>query len=145
MSWREHNETDRDVAKECAALLLVEAAWNVKGIKLSPTLYHVDWALFRNDTLMAWAEFKHRSHDFGKYDSILLGYAKYAKLQSLAKESDCPAYFIAGFSDGGIYWHEVEAGSPTWIRSGGNNRLQNGDIEPCVFIPLREFKRFPNT
>ena len=145
MSWREYNETERDLAKENAALLLVEAAWDVKGAKLSPTLYSVDWALFRYDTLMAWAEFKHRSHDFGKYDSVLLSYAKYAKLQGLAKESDCRAYFIVGFSGGGIYWHEIEAGPPCLIRKGGNNRLQNGDIEPCVFIPIRSFKRFTNT
>src|SRR4051812_45478710 len=130
--WRPRNETPENLAFEINAHAAVEAAWGVTVVKLSETLYGIDWALFKNDRLVAWAEYKYRSQ---RYDTVLLSAAKWEHGVRLAERYNVPFLFIVGYPDSMVYFSSQKVGVPA-VRLGGNARGQNGDKEPCVFLPI---------
>lgn len=83
---------------------------------------------------MAWGEFKRRNR---RYDTIILSYAKFERGMTLANNSKLPFMFVIEI-DGTLYWNQLK--SCYEVQIAGNHRGQNGDIEPCVFIPFSEFK-----
>jgi hypothetical protein len=137
MNWRPHNETVGDLAREKAAGERIESAWGVRCLKLSEALYGVDWAFSRGSALVGWGEYKHRAK---QYDTLILSAAKWLKGCALARESGRPFILFVDWPEG-LYWfghtdHPVEG-----IAISGNNRGQNGDIEPVVHLPTAAFRR----
>lgn len=134
-AWRPRNESAADLERENAAKLVIERAWRVTGVKLSETLYGVDWAFGRGGHLQAWGEFKARKQ---RYPTLLLSYAKWSKGMELWRWSGAPFVLFIEWPDG--LWY-VRNPKPTRIEFGGNSRGQNGDIEPVVHIPVDAFVR----
>lgn len=139
MNWRPYNETPEDLAHEKAAAERIEAAWGVQCIKLSEALYGLDWAFFRHSKLVGWGEYKHRSQ---RYDTLILSAAKWLKGCTLARESGKPFTLFVEWPEG-LYWFSYIDAPVEGITMGGNDRGQNGDIEPVVHIPTATFKRLP--
>lgn len=138
LPWRPRNETAADLTREFATAQVIEDLWQVKVVKLSERLYEVDWALFRDDHLKAWAEFKHREK---RYDTLLLSSAKWMRGRWLARETGVPFLLFVQWPDG-LHWCQLGDGVLPVVK-GGNSRGQNGDIEPCVLIDTSTFKRMP--
>lgn len=140
MTWRPRNETDEDRRREAAILDEASASlgYGFAGwIKLSETLYEIDAAFRDGDMrICAWVEVKARSK---LYDTVLLSAAKALQLYRLELATKKPAYFIINVPDTGILCHRIRPLYTYDIRVGGNNRGQNGDLEPCVFINANDF------
>lgn len=135
--WRPRNERDIDLAREREAAARIEQAWGRSCIKLSERLYEIDWAFFREGQLVGWGEYKWRER---RYDTLLLGAAKWLRGQSLMQTSGRPFLLFIEWPDG-LYWLNAEEFKTMDIRLSGNSRGQNGDIEPCVHIPISLFKK----
>mgnify|MGYP006275113101 CR=1 FL=1 len=140
MNWRPHNETQQDLDNETAAAKAIEAVWGCKILKLSPTLYNVDWAFFRDSELMGFGEFKRRST---KTDPVILSYAKFLRGTHLARSAGTVFILVIQFPDGRWYC-TIKEDDTFPIMLDGSRRGQNGDMEPCVHIPLNRFKKLKN-
>lgn len=140
MTWRPHNETAEDLAREEAAANTLAEVWDVEVTKLSDMLYGMDWVFSRNKNVVAFGEFKFRSK---KFDTLLLSYAKYMRMVHLHKMTDLPVMLVVSWPDGLWYWDAANERIDK-IVLGGNSRGQNGDIEPVVHIPTVDFRKIKN-
>lgn len=137
MSWRPRNETQGDLDRELAAARKIEQRFGVEHIKLSESLYHVDWAFFRDGILAAWGEYKYRQK---RYDTLYISLAKFAQMFDLSRITAVPAYLFVEWPDG-LYRVTISDMAGREITLNGNNRGQNGDKEPVIHIPAAEFTR----
>lgn len=138
MAFREHNETEEDLKQESNAATLVEEEWKVTIQKLSPFLYQLDWALFKDKALVAFAEYKWRSY---VYDPFIISYAKWFRGVELSDAADVPFYLIVEWPNGIWYYRTRRSDAHMLpVKLIGNRRGQNGDIEPCIQIPMNKFK-----
>ena len=139
MGFRPMNETPEDLAAEKTAAELLCKAWDAEVCKLSPMLYKIDWAFYRDGKLKAFVEFKRRSK---KIDPLMIAAAKYTQLLELSRITGLPCLLVVEWPDG-LWYHEVEhpVQLPLDLRMGGNSRGQNGDFEPVIYIPISEFIR----
>lgn len=137
MNWRPYNETPDDLAREKAAGEAIEAAWGVRCLKLSEALYGLDWAFFRQGKLVGWGEYKHRSK---RYATLILSAAKWHKGCEIANWSRKPFTLFVQWPEG-LYWFNHTAIPVGEITMGGNDRGQNGDIEPVIHIPTEAFRK----
>lgn len=135
--WRPRNETEHDQQQEAAVAEACRAAWGWhRVVKLSEMLYGVDFAGgYEDGTLAGWLEVKCRK---SAYADMLLSLAKAQKLWSCHCVSGAPAHFVLSVPDG-IYAHHIRSPNSYQIRLGGNSRGQNGDIEPCIYVPFGAF------
>jgi hypothetical protein len=136
MNWRPRNETAQDRVNEQRGIGAFASRFNADAVKLSETLYGVDFAITRSQKVVAWAEFKARKV---KYDSLLISAAKVWKLACLARDSALPSFLVIEWPDGIWYWRVPEM-APGPVSVGGNSRGQNGDVEPVYLIPSSEFR-----
>lgn len=137
MNWRPLNESAEDVRREALVLDDAVAAMGFAGwIKLSPILYEIDAAIHDGGDLIAWAEVKVRNR---LYDTVLLSVAKALALYRLHLATHLPGYFILHTPEGGIMVHRIGPVYNYAMKIAGNARGQNGDIEPCIFIPRDRF------
>lgn len=140
MSWRPHNESAEDIAREQAAANTLSDLWNADVLKLSDTLYGLDWVFSRDNEVCAFGEFKYRTK---KYDTLLLGLGKVMKMQQVHEMTGLPVLLVISWPDGLWYW-EYNKDDIHKVQVGGNFRGQNGDTEPVVHIPVDRFIRVKN-
>lgn len=137
MAWREYNETQEDLANETAVADILKKAWNCEIVKLGSMLYNVDWAFFKDSELVGFGEYKKRS---AKKDPLILSYAKYLRGTHLAHSSGKSFILVIEWPDG-IWYCNIKKGDEFPVKLTGSSRGQNGDMEPCVLIPLDRFKK----
>lgn len=142
MSFRPMNETPEHLANEESAAKSICQTWKVDIEKLSPTLYKIDWVLYRNNEPKAFAEFKRRSK---KIDPLFISVAKYIQLLELNRITGLPCLLIVQWPEG-LWYHNIKhpVKLPLDLQMNGNPRGQNGDFEPVINIPLSLFKEVKN-
>jgi hypothetical protein len=137
MSWRPYNETAEDLALESAAASRIATKFNCEVVKLSPMLYQLDWAFFRNEMLVAWGEYRNRAK---RYATYILSHAKWMKSKALVAETGKPCFLFVEWPDG-LFYYEIKQDAVHPVKLFENFRGQNGDTEPCVHIPINLFSR----
>lgn len=143
MPVRPRNETADDLARENAAKLAVEFAFNCQLIKLQEMIYSLDWVLFDgNGKVRAFCEYKYRRNSKGKYKTLLLSSGKWTKAMNLSRELNVPFVMFVEWTDG-IFYSVHNVGEQLLVSVGGNSRGQPGDIEPTVHIPVDRFMALP--
>jgi hypothetical protein len=135
--WRPRNETPEDLRHEAETAEILLAKYGITAQKLSETQYCFDWTLSKDDQVIALAEFKQRKT---KYDTLLLSAAKYEAGMRFSKTLKKPFVLFVRWPDGLFSYKFTDDFVPE-VKMGGNSRGQNGDIEPCVFIPVDLFNR----
>jgi hypothetical protein len=136
VAFRPHNESSADLAVEREAAGDLERAWRCSVEKLSPTLYGVDWALYRQNRLVSFAEFKARGQ---KYDTLLLSLGKVIHARALARGAGVPFIVVVRWPDGLFYWRDDNRNLSA-MQGGRVDRGQSGDTEPVVHVPTSDFK-----
>lgn len=136
MNWRPRNETEADLQFEGAALEKICKAFGCQGIKLSESLYHIDWCFYRGSKVVAFGEYKKRS---SKYPTWILSLAKWSKGIEMARTCGVKFLWFIETTDG-IFYYQTTGGDKWPVVIAGNSRGQNGDIEPCIEIPHKNFK-----
>ena len=134
-TWRPRNETPEDLRHEAETAEILLAKYGITAQKLSETQYCFDWTLSKDDQVIALAEFKQRKT---KYDTLLLSAAKYEAGMRYSKALKKPFVLFVRWPDGLFSYKFTDDFVPD-VKMGGNSRGQNGDIEPCVFIPIDLF------
>lgn len=130
-------ETEQDLENEDKVRHVIEDVWSCRVQKL-PIRYVVDWAVFREGSLKAYAEFKQRSHRLGDYPSLILSHQKWVTGKNLASEANVPFIVVVRFSNCLAYCETKNAASISW--SGREDRNDPQDLEPVVHIPQSAFK-----
>lgn len=138
MTWRPYNETEADLKNEAA---VVNQFMHVMGyetsVKLSENLYGIDFAFFNaRKELVAMAEVKIRTN---AYSNIILSAAKALKLYQWKIATHRPAWLVIHLPKQGILAHEITPIKNYSICIAGSDRGQNGDMEPCIMVPLSSF------
>ena len=138
MAWRPHNETQLDLDRELEAAAKIEAAWHVQHIKLGEVKYQLNWAFFRHKELVGFGEFRWREK---QYDTLLLSCGKWMKMLDIRQKLDVPVLLFIHWQGLGLHYFTVEQGADYPKGIGGGHRGQNGDIEPVIYLPTKEFRR----
>ena len=134
-TWRPRNETPEDLRHEAETAEILLTKYGITAQKLSETQYTFDWTLSKDDQVIALAEFKQRKI---KYDTLLLSAAKYEAGMRYSERLKKPFVLFVRWPDG-LYSFKFTDDFVPEVKMGGNSRGQNGDIEPCVFIPVGLF------
>ena len=135
--WRPRNETPEDLRHEAETAEILLAKYGITAQKLSETQYCFDWTLSKDDQVIALAEFKQRKT---KYETLLLSAAKYEAGMRYSERLKKPFVLFVRWPDGLWYFKATDDFVPE-VKLGGNSRGQNGDIEPCVHIPIGLFNK----
>ena len=141
---KRESDLDRKNEKEIATALCAE--WMCEFQKI-PAKYSVDYALTRNNLVIAYVEVKDRPSWKG-YDTYMLSTYKYNRALELAKAQDRPVYFAARLGDD-IMWTclselPFDTVANTQIGGWGNPRDED-DIEPVIHIPIAHFRELKGT
>lgn len=136
MTWRPRNETAEDRRRQNAARDMICAHRRCEAIDLSERLYEIDWMFHRGRRPICWAEYKHRDE---QYDTVILGVAKWTRGCMLARRTNLPFLFMVEWPGHGLHWARLDKRAFP-IEIGGNRRGQNGDIEPVIHVPIKNFK-----
>ena len=138
MGWRPMNETPEDRRREdIIAEVVRERMRCTHKVKLSEFLYGIDFCLY-SDAPMSWIEIKCRS-EF--HNPMWLSLAKAKKLIELQQATGMLSYFIVHTPREGIFGHRLRPLASYELTVDGNQRGQNGDIEPLICIPRNWFIR----
>ena len=132
-------EQDRVNEQRVAEVILGVAKGVDRAKKLSFT-YHVDYALCNGDTIMAWLEVKCRDVPFGAYPDIILSLHKWHHGLMLEEWSKAPFYVAFRFNDGIYLARASKCEGISYRCAGRTDRGNEKDHEPCVAIPLSNFK-----
>ena len=136
-------ETKQDVVKKDKAKKILEKSYNIKLLDLYEPLYIVDWVSNETESQpMTFIEFKARNYEHSTFPTLMLSLHKWMKLMSYRGEG-FGAGLCVGWLDG-LYYLEINRSLRTYITfkvGGRSDRSIEGDVEPCIFIPVTLFKK----
>lgn len=137
---RELFETEEHLLNERKFAQKLQTAFNCKLVKLS-IKYHVDFFVERDNKLAGWLEVRCRNNSSTAYDSYMIGLDKWMNCLKLAEITNVPSVLAVRFTDCDKY---VGINNKIDVRySYGGRTVQkrdSQDAEPCVYIPMSEFK-----
>ena len=130
-------ENDNDLRSEKNLISYVSDCWNVASYKL-PMSYKIDYAMYRNERPVGFAEVKCRTHTFGTFPTYIISLAKVMEARRLARETNTKSILIVSWTDRTGY---LDFFSHHQIRHGGrSDRNDWQDQEPMCHFDLKHFK-----
>jgi hypothetical protein len=144
LSDRPTYETKSDRNNEQRVVEHICARWDCAYVKM-PKRYELDYALHRQNEVIAFVEVKCRNYtleDIGQMGGYMLSLAKWNAAQALTGFTGRPFYLAVQTLCGGwvARFRDFES---TDIRIGGRtDRKDWQDTEPVVMIPTRRFQNF---
>jgi hypothetical protein len=130
-------ETVDDLRSEKNVISYVSQCWNVAYYKL-PMSYKIDYAMYRDDILMGFAEVKCRTHKFGTFPTYIISLGKVMEARKLARETETNSILIVSWTDKIGY---MDFFSHHQIKQGGrSDRNDWQDQEPMCHFDLKHFK-----
>lgn len=106
-----------------------------------PALSPIDWYLHRGERLTALGEIKHKQRTLAQYPYVYLDVLKYWPMLSGSLTFQVPSLYIVACLDG-LYYASVNALIGLTVHVlGRRDRDDPLDVEPCIAIPIRLFKR----
>lgn len=136
-------ETDEQMALEREVMEKVCHAWRCCAAKL-PIKYHLDYALHRDKDVIAWCEIRIREYSFARLEELggyMLALSKWEYAGQLVQYTKRPFVLVVKATDAtrAAVFEELPDLAPSI--SGRASPRDWQDIEPCVFIPIADFKR----
>ena len=130
-------ENDNDLRSEKNLISYVSDCWNVASYKL-PMSNKIDYAMYRNEKPVGFAEVKVRTHTFGTFPTYIISLAKVMEARRLARETNTKSILIVSWTDRTGY---LDFFSHHQIRHGGrSDRIDWQDQEPMCHFDLKHFK-----
>jgi len=131
-------ESRSDLTSEKKIIDYVSQSWNVVYYKL-PISYKIDYAFYRNETLIGFAEVKCRSHKFGTFPTYIISLSKVMEARRLARETNTKSLLIVSWLGALAY---LDFFSDHQVKHGGrSDRNDWQDQEPMCHFDLKYFKR----
>jgi len=131
-------ETSADRARENVVRQYLESKYACLYTPAEP-LSPFDGVLkYPDGTVAAIVEIKTRKNTKNKYPTYMLSAAKWESGRKVAEDLGVPFLLIVRFTDG-VYVTKLKKEYP--INQGGRyDRNDAQDVEPCVFIPMTDFR-----
>ena len=143
------SETSYKWILETSAMLDAESQFvrDIKGVKgfnwdyvKLPISYKLDWAICHKDRIQGFAELKIRNCRRNDYPTFLLSMAKYRELLLVNQLFKPTALFVRWKDQDCIHKTQDYDHTQYELRMNGRtDRNRNGDIEPCIHIPVNHF------
>ena len=139
-------ETSGDRQNEKKVVEFLQERWNCEADKLKIAC-EIDYSLTRDGKIIGVMEIKCRKYDYKTLDGwngLILSAHKWQAAKRWGKTHEIAFVLALGLLDG-IYVLSVGA-NEKWpllqlITGGRRDRNDPQDIEPCVLIPMKLFKR----
>ena len=132
-------ETDNDLQAEQKIVSVIADCWKCEP-KKNPKFYKVDYGLYRNKEVFAWAEIRNRNISIDTYPTFHLSVSKAMFLYEIGYRTDKPAFIVVGLQDR-VVFHQIRLTASYRITAGGRiDRNDPDDEEPVVNIPWEQFK-----
>jgi len=109
----------------------------LKKLKMN---YHLDFAGFKNEEIKIFGEIKVRSHNYGKYPTVMVSAYKFLGLKQILQTFNKPVFLFIQYNDGLYYWRFNIEDKYTLRWGGRTDRNSHKDIEPMAHFPIRYFK-----
>jgi hypothetical protein len=138
-------ESDADRERERATAARLEAAWRVRAHPM-PYGYPCDYVLHNpGRRTYAALEIKTRTCPSDKHPTLLIDYAKIARLWDFHRSTGYPAYLVASYADGVAGWVDLGAlpGLMGLGLGGRTDRADPADIDLVAHLPREWFRRLP--
>ena len=136
-------ETAADLEGEVSVAKTLASLWNCEFVKL-PLRYHLDFVVTRNGRAVAYAELKTRNYsmaDIDKMGGYLMSIGKWSAAKQLCDASLLPFVLIVKTLDGLYRSSFTEFIPDDVLVRGRTDRNDWQDIEPCVLLNTKRFKR----
>lgn len=134
-------ETEDDLSREASVMQTAAEAWKCDYLKL-PLSYRLDYALLRDERLVALAEIRVRFVPVRKYPTIIFSVMKRATANWLSEQLYVPSFFVVKYDDEIRYIDFRE--TPDDVTVGGrtgNNRRDHADVELVGHYQTDRLKR----
>ncbi len=135
-------ENSKTLADEQNAFKRIESVIGVEIHKLTRA-YKVDFLATKNKRGQFFGEFKKRDMVWGQYPSIVLALSKICVADSLKRSTGLNTLFFVEDKDGRITYTDLinDVVEREIFQAGRTAKTRdNGDIEPCVYIPNTCFR-----
>lgn len=144
----ETEQNRRDEAAIFARLFLSHPDWAARDLNLLNAYYRgrLDRYIFDKRTRrgIAWAEAKRRDHEYGAFNTIILGVGKWSNGLYFAWTTGVPFWLVVAYNDGDyLYEHHADNRADLGCYDGGRTVDQRdpADVEPVMHIPIKFLKR----
>jgi hypothetical protein len=129
-------ETESDRSHELEITQFLSEIWGCTFVK-TPAAYSFDFVMMRKGRAVGMCEIKDRSKH---YDTLMLSLHKWVDALRYAQVLDFPFLIIARTPEG-IFWVNVmEIEVDTGV-GGRNDRGDEQDMEPVVYLPYSKMKK----
>jgi len=137
MNYRPRYETEKDLSNESSVADFVSKRWNVNFSKL-PISYKLDYAMYRNKSLMGFCEIKVRKCKKDDFDTYILSLDKVIQSKLLATTTKTKSVLIVSWIDK-MGW--IDLRDKFVCREGGrNDRNDWQDVEPVCHFKIDRFR-----
>ena len=136
-------ETTADLEGEASVSTTLASLWDCEFVKL-PLRYHLDFVVTRNGRAVAYAELKTRNYsmaDIDKMGGYLMSIGKWSAAKQICDASLLPFVLIVKTLDGLYRSSFTEFIPDDVLVRGRTDRNDWQDIEPCVLLNTKRFKR----
>lgn len=140
-------QTSNDVKNQQQIAQAIANATDTKALSMQD-YSEIDYAAVgQNGQTSFWFEIKQRYNTLGAYDTLFLSLHKWQALYKQFRKTDKSAFFFARFSDGKIYFINVNkapkdtgysicmGGRAYRLTKDGGRSIDPEDIEPVIHIP----------
>lgn len=139
MTPRPTYETAADLSRERHVIARAAEAWGAAPRKL-PKSYGLDFAFVRGRVVVAWAEVKVRTYSASAFPTYMLSLHKWTRGREWSRATRVPFILVVRFTDAILY--TVTDDSPPAVQFAGRaDRGDWQDAEPCVMLPMTNFRR----
>ncbi len=108
------------------------------AVKLAAQFYQVDWIFLKDNKIVRFAEFKRRQVNSSTYPDIILSLHKWEALLLWGKYK--PSAFFVTFNDKTMFIKATNNHGYKIALAGRRDRGDKQDIEPCIHLPITDFK-----
>jgi len=131
-------ESSNDLAEEQKVAAVLSKARDLQFYKLKYA-YKIDWIIFKAGLVNSVAEIKRRKVKRFQYETLMLSLDKWISGKTLANEMEVPFILFIKWDDG-LFWYKAGSSKVTYGFGGRKDRNDAQDMEPMVFIPVKDFK-----
>lgn len=131
-------ETPQDLRVEARIAEFLEGRWKCELKKL-PKKYSADFLGYRNDKAVVLVEIKARSNTMTRYNTYAISLYKCTMSLLLAQFTSLPFILVVQFTDY-LTCVQIKESYLSSLKQMTNFRGDINDVEPCVHIPISEFK-----
>ena len=137
MNTRPKYETSEDLNNEGSIINHVSNLWNVNFSKL-PLSYKLDYAMYRNNSLMGFCEIKRRKYRRSDFETYIISLDKVIKANQLSNITNTKSILLVSWLDG-MGWISLNEDF-SCKRGGRNDRNDWQDVEPVCHFKISKFK-----